>query len=94
MKWKGGEVRQHRLLELSDLYHFATWELVFSDPPSEAQGHITHLRCFRVSESNETLVEWSADFSADVKGDLILFEQKAYAQNLKDIREFLIKAGK
>jgi len=92
MKWAAGGVRQHRLLELSDLYHFATWELVFSDPPSEAEGHISLLRCFRISETNQTLVEWSADFSADVKGDLILYEQKAYAQNLKDIREHLTRS--
>jgi len=91
LKWKTGETRHQRLIELSDQYHYSTWELVAADPPTEAVGHISHLHLYRITETNQTLVEWSADFSADVKGDFVRFEQKAYLENLKEIRENLSK---
>jgi len=89
VKWKSGETRSHQLLELSDLYHYSTWELIDAEPPTEIEGKISSLRLKRITETNQTLVEWSAEFSADVKGDLVVFEQKAFAENLKEMRDRL-----
>lgn len=91
MKWTGGEIRKHRLIELSDVYHQITWELVEADPPTETLGHISKIVCRRVSESNSTFVEWSGEFSSGTSNDFILFEQRAYHRNLADIRESLTK---
>ena len=43
-KWKSGEARHHRLLELSDLHFRLAFELTFSDPPSEVTATITTIR--------------------------------------------------
>eukprot|EP01116_Phalansterium_solitarium_P012024 TRINITY_DN27964_c0_g1_i1.p1 TRINITY_DN27964_c0_g1~~TRINITY_DN27964_c0_g1_i1.p1 ORF type:complete len:379 (-),score=115.75 TRINITY_DN27964_c0_g1_i1:407-1486(-) len=86
MTWKTGEVRRHRLLELSDQYNVLRWELIEAIPEPEASATISTLRCRRVTESNHTLVEWSAEYSADVPPELLKFEQRAFDANLKEIR--------
>ncbi len=86
VRWKSGEVKTQRLLELSDQFHRITWETITAEPPSETAAAITYVKLYRITETNSTLVEWSTDFSADVKGDLIMFEQKAAQQNLAEIR--------
>jgi len=91
IKWKSGDTRKDRLIGLSDQYHHITWELIESDPPSEAAAAITEVRCFRVSENNHTLVEWSCDYSANIGSDFILFNQKAFLENLKEMRHSLTK---
>jgi len=91
VKWKTGETRKHRLLELSDQYHKVSWELIESDPPSEVTGSIQTLTLHRVTETNHTLVQWEGDFSSDVQGGLVLFEQKSYQTNLAEVRDALSK---
>ena len=43
-KWETGEIRHHRLLEVSDLHYRAAWELVYANPPAEHASKITTLR--------------------------------------------------
>ena len=43
----------------------------------------------RVSETNETLVMWSAEYSNDVTRELLLYNQKSFLQNLIEIRNQL-----
>jgi len=90
IKWKSGERRKQRLLELSDQFHRMTWETIDAEPPSETSAAITTLRLFRITETNGTLVEWGSEFSADVSGSLIKFEQKAYHDTLAEIRKALM----
>jgi hypothetical protein len=35
-----------------------TWELIESEQPTEASAAITTIRCFRITETNGTFVEW------------------------------------
>jgi len=91
VKWKAGQVRHHRLVELSDIHHSVVWELIFSDPPAESAAAISTIRLHRITETNETLISWSAEFSADIPRDLVNVEQKFYLENLKDIRTALTK---
>ena len=85
-KWKSGEVQRHRLIELSDQNYRVTWELIDSEPASEVLATITTVSLYRVSETNETLVEWAGDFSADVSADLVHFHHNAFLENLKELR--------
>lgn len=87
MKWKSGGSRKDKLLELSDQYRKITWEMVESDPIAEASASISSLRLYRVTEQNHTLVEWSCDYSADCPKDYVAFNQKAFLENLKEIRK-------
>jgi hypothetical protein len=85
--WKNGQWRRQRLIELSDQYHRITWETIEADPPTETSAIITTVKLYRVTETNSTLLEWSSDFSADVKGSLVVFEQKSYLENIREIRD-------
>eukprot|EP01121_Diplochlamys_sp_Union-15-3_P013195 TRINITY_DN4056_c0_g3_i1.p1 TRINITY_DN4056_c0_g3~~TRINITY_DN4056_c0_g3_i1.p1 ORF type:complete len:148 (-),score=29.90 TRINITY_DN4056_c0_g3_i1:29-472(-) len=87
--WHSGEWRKQRLLELSDQNYRVVWETIEAEPITEATAVITTLELHRITENNHTLVSWSSDFSADVKGDLVKYEQKAYAENLNDMRKTL-----
>lgn len=58
MKWKTGETRKDLLIALSDQYRKITWELIESNPDSETAAAITTVRCYRITETNQTLVEW------------------------------------
>eukprot|EP00030_Apusomonadida_sp_AF-17_P004361 a509379_51.p2 GENE.a509379_51~~a509379_51.p2 ORF type:complete len:178 (+),score=53.15 a509379_51:37-534(+) len=90
VRWKTGEERTHRLLELNDLLHVVSWEMIGANHPTETMSVISTLRCFRITEDNSTLVEWAADFSSDVVGDVLRFEQQAYADSLEEMRNVLV----
>eukprot|EP00003_Mantamonas_plastica_P012974 TRINITY_DN22953_c0_g1_i1.p1 TRINITY_DN22953_c0_g1~~TRINITY_DN22953_c0_g1_i1.p1 ORF type:complete len:152 (-),score=38.35 TRINITY_DN22953_c0_g1_i1:37-492(-) len=88
--WKeSGATRSQRLIELSDQHYRSSWELVAAEPVVEVSAVITTLSLYRVTETNETLVEWSSDFSSDVTNDFVQFEQAAYAENLSEMRDAL-----
>eukprot|EP01100_Stratorugosa_tubuloviscum_P009326 TRINITY_DN3900_c0_g1_i1.p1 TRINITY_DN3900_c0_g1~~TRINITY_DN3900_c0_g1_i1.p1 ORF type:complete len:147 (-),score=68.04 TRINITY_DN3900_c0_g1_i1:74-514(-) len=89
IRWKTGESRKQRLIELSDQHYRITWELIESDPIAEASAVITSVKLYRISENNTTLVEWSSDFSADATGSFVTFEQNSYMQNLREIRSHI-----
>eukprot|EP01114_Cavostelium_apophysatum_P016119 TRINITY_DN4533_c0_g1_i1.p1 TRINITY_DN4533_c0_g1~~TRINITY_DN4533_c0_g1_i1.p1 ORF type:complete len:167 (-),score=32.20 TRINITY_DN4533_c0_g1_i1:72-512(-) len=89
--WKSGEIRKDRLIALSDQYRNVTWELVEANHETESLAAITTIRLVRVTELNHTLVEWSCDYSADVSNDFVLFNQKAFLQNLVEMRGSLTK---
>jgi Polyketide cyclase / dehydrase and lipid transport len=91
--WKSGETQSHRLLTLDDQYRLARWELVASEPQAEVSATISELRVFRVTETNESVVAWSSDFSSDATGDFVVFTQKAQLENIKEIRAALTGAA-
>eukprot|EP00727_Mastigamoeba_balamuthi_P005053 m51a1_g14546 hypothetical protein (147) ;mRNA; f:982420-983083 len=92
MKWQSGETRRHRLLGLSDQYYEISWELVESHPEAEYSGCISVIKLYRITENDQTLVEWSADFSADVTAQAVKFETKSLQQNLSELRASIAKA--
>jgi len=89
LKWKSGEVQIQRLLELSDIERRAVWETTHSEPDHEVSAAISTLQAHRITENNSTLLTWSAEFSADVRGDFITFQQKALQDNLAEIKHHL-----
>ncbi|KAF2068526.1 hypothetical protein CYY_010149 [Polysphondylium violaceum] len=91
LKWKTGETRSQRLLELSDLSHTIVYELIDSSPPTEVTAYITSIKLCRITDSNKTLITWEGEFSSDVKSDVIQFEQKSFQLNLQDLKRFFTK---
>lgn len=86
--WEG-QWRSQRLRELSDLTHTAKWDLVASEPAAETSGQLSTLVCYRITATNQTLVSWTTDFSAEVSASLIKFETNALAAALSDIAKGL-----
>jgi glutathione S-transferase len=90
-KWRDLGERKHRLIGHSDLDHVMTWELIESNPPAETLAHISTLRCRRITESNQTFVEWSGEFSSGTQYDYLMYEKRACHTNLSDIRAALTR---
>lgn len=86
--WEG-QWRSQRLRELSDLTHTAKWDLVASEPAAETSGQLSTLCCYRITATNQTLLSWTTDFSAEVSPSLIKFETNALAAALADIAKGL-----
>jgi len=86
LKWKSGEIQTQRLLELSDIERRAVWETTESEPDHEVSAAISTLQAHRITENNSTLLTWTAEFSADVKGDFITFQQRALQENWGEIK--------
>jgi len=89
IKWKSGDSRRQRLLELSDIERKAAWETIESQPEAEVSATLTTVTAKRITENNATLLTWESEFSADVSGELIVFEQKSYQKNLEEIKKAL-----
>eukprot|EP01098_Paradermamoeba_levis_P002989 TRINITY_DN1402_c0_g1_i3.p1 TRINITY_DN1402_c0_g1~~TRINITY_DN1402_c0_g1_i3.p1 ORF type:complete len:148 (-),score=53.54 TRINITY_DN1402_c0_g1_i3:59-502(-) len=89
LTWKTGEVRKHRLLELSDYTHRMVIELIESNPPAEVSAYITTISLTRVTDNNSTLIEWISDFSADANPAFVKFEHKAAQENLIELKKSL-----
>eukprot|EP01117_Protostelium_nocturnum_P007899 TRINITY_DN2820_c0_g1_i1.p1 TRINITY_DN2820_c0_g1~~TRINITY_DN2820_c0_g1_i1.p1 ORF type:complete len:360 (+),score=131.38 TRINITY_DN2820_c0_g1_i1:109-1188(+) len=89
LEWDAGEWRRQRLLSMSDQFHFLSWELIEAHPPVETSAILSKIRCLRISETNQTLVEWSAEFGSDVPPSFVAFEQKSYQDNLIEMREVI-----
>lgn len=84
IQWEA-QSRSQRLRELSDLSHTAIWDLVAADPIAETSGQVSTLKCYRITSTNQTLVSWTTDFSAEVSASLIKFESASLADALQDL---------
>lgn len=89
VRWCSGEEQRHRLLLLSDMHRTISWEVVWSNHPTEFSACISTLTCRRITESNSTLISWESDFSADAAPEVITFYTQAHQQNLSDLRMYL-----
>lgn len=82
--WEG-QWRSQRLRELSDLSHTAIWDLVATEPIAETSGQVSTIKCFRITATNQTLVTWTTDFSAEATPSLLKFESANLAHALEDL---------
>eukprot|EP01092_Planopodium_desertum_P003627 TRINITY_DN1673_c0_g1_i1.p1 TRINITY_DN1673_c0_g1~~TRINITY_DN1673_c0_g1_i1.p1 ORF type:complete len:255 (-),score=52.72 TRINITY_DN1673_c0_g1_i1:58-795(-) len=84
--WNTGEWRRQRLIAHSDLNFTISWETIESDPPAETYAQISTIQLVRITETNQTLLIWTSDFSADAPGKMITFEEKSILTNIKELR--------
>eukprot|EP01091_Cochliopodium_minus_P004362 TRINITY_DN14247_c0_g1_i1.p1 TRINITY_DN14247_c0_g1~~TRINITY_DN14247_c0_g1_i1.p1 ORF type:complete len:147 (-),score=34.95 TRINITY_DN14247_c0_g1_i1:62-502(-) len=87
VKWKSGEEQKQRLLALSELDYYLSWETVEANHETESSAKISTIRLYRITENDHTLVVWSSDFSSDINYTSLNFERKAYQQNLSELRD-------
>ncbi|KAI9199508.1 uncharacterized protein BJ171DRAFT_518578 [Polychytrium aggregatum] len=62
--FKDGTVQKLKILELSDLDNFVTYEVIESNPPIDVLAAIHTIRLRKVTFDNSTFVEWTSDFSS------------------------------
>ncbi|KAF9973054.1 hypothetical protein BGZ73_003743 [Actinomortierella ambigua] len=83
--FKDGSVQQVKVVELSDLGHFLSFDFIQSEPAVGYMSalHTIHLR--KVTHNNTTFVEWSAEFSSDAKLDVIEDSKFKRLEGLEDL---------
>jgi len=91
MKWKTGEEQKQRLIGLTDQYYTITWETIEANHESESSAKISTIKLFRITETDQTLVQWSAEHASDVTHEALKFERKAFQENLHELRKGLEK---
>ncbi|KAJ3226143.1 hypothetical protein HK099_005496 [Clydaea vesicula] len=64
--FKDGTVQKFKVLELSDLDHFITYEVIESNPSAQYFSAVHTLRLRKVTTPKEqTFVEWSSEFATE-----------------------------
>jgi len=86
IKWKTGEEVRQQLVELSELTRTITWETVQANFENDASSVTSTIRLHRITETKGTLVEWSAEYSADASPSFLAFEKRSFEDNLIEIR--------
>ncbi|KAI3647778.1 hypothetical protein MP228_007999 [Amoeboaphelidium protococcarum] len=66
-----GTVQTVRVLELSDVENFVTYEVVSSEPAVQVSSAIHTIRLRRVTADDSTFVEWVSDYSSDASQEVI-----------------------
>eukprot|EP01016_Furgasonia_blochmanni_P003141 TRINITY_DN1122_c0_g1_i15.p1 TRINITY_DN1122_c0_g1~~TRINITY_DN1122_c0_g1_i15.p1 ORF type:complete len:239 (-),score=57.43 TRINITY_DN1122_c0_g1_i15:99-815(-) len=60
-----------KILELSDLNHYITYEVIEASPPIPATSILNTIRLRRVTDDNSTFLTWETDFSNDADANVI-----------------------
>ena len=54
-----------KILEISELHAFITYELVMAEPPIDASSVLSSIKLHKVTDENHTFVIWESIFSND-----------------------------
>ncbi|TPX37476.1 hypothetical protein SmJEL517_g00563 [Synchytrium microbalum] len=83
VSFKDTTIQTWKLLELSDLDHFVTWEIVDSEPSIAIMAASNTIKLRRVTHDNSTFIEWStylpsADTTANALEDAKFKKAEAF----------------
>ncbi|KAF9300943.1 hypothetical protein BGZ74_007319 [Mortierella antarctica] len=89
--FKDGAIQEVKVVELSDLAHFVSYDFIEATPPVEFMSALHTITVRKVTANNTTFVEWSAEFSSDA--DLAVIEDSRYKrlEGLEDLAKAVHK---
>jgi len=79
-----------KVVELSDAQHGVSWELIESIPSLSVLGVIHTIKLRRVTDVNQTFIEWTTDFSSDASQQVI---QDARFKQLDHFKALIAAVG-
>jgi len=65
-----------KVVEISELQHFISWELLETSVPIGVSSVINKIKLYRITDYNSTFMTWETDFSNDV--DISVIEDNKY----------------
>lgn len=86
-----GTTQVYKLLELSDLNHTLTYDLIESNPPVTVTSAIYTLALKRVTHDNTTFIEWYSDFSNDATQEVLQDSKYKKQEGLESLSKKLAK---
>jgi len=72
LEFKDDTSMEIRILELSELQHFVTWEMIECTPPVNVTSVINKIKLCKVTDMNATFMTWETEFSNDA--DMSLYQ--------------------
>lgn len=86
LTFKDKTVAEYRILEISAERKRVVIELITCTPPPQGTAAVLHtLRLISVTATNETLVQWSTDFSADVTLEALVDSKHKKLEAFRDL---------
>ncbi|KAI8853587.1 hypothetical protein BC829DRAFT_439972 [Chytridium lagenaria] len=90
--FKDGAVQKYRVLELSDLEHSVTYEVIESNPPAQVLAAYHTLKLKSVTHTNGTFVEFVSDFASGENTPNVIEDSKYKKREaLEDLAKALAK---
>jgi hypothetical protein len=71
LTFKDGTSQRLRRLELSELDHFVSWELLESIPEVSYLSTVSSISLKSITSTNQTFIQWQSDFSSDAGPQVI-----------------------
>ena len=75
-----------RIVEVSELRHMISYELIGANPSIEFTSMITVIKLLKVTDGNHTFVSWETDFSNDVNSHIIQDQKFKKLDYFKDLK--------
>ncbi|GAB5353861.1 hypothetical protein AAMO2058_000070400 [Amorphochlora amoebiformis] len=92
--YKCGTEQTIKVMELSDLQHSVTYDIIFSKPAVKFTSAIYTIKLQRVSETNSTFMSWSTDFSNDAEEAVVMDSKFKKLEAFKSLRAFMSDSRK
>ncbi|KAI8899974.1 hypothetical protein BC833DRAFT_583540 [Globomyces pollinis-pini] len=89
INYKDGTVQKVKVVELSDLQYFITYDVIESNPPVTMMSAIHTIRLRRISHDNTTLIEWESDFSYDAGVNVLEDSRFKKREGFADLVKYL-----
>lgn len=83
-----------KLLELSDLEYFLTYDVIQSEPAVTVTSALHTLRLRRVTHDNTTLIEWISDYSNDAAQSVLQDSKFKKQEGFEALLKFLAGSKK
>lgn len=71
IEYQDGAIWVIRLMEISDINNCLIYEVISAKPELEVTSIMGTIRLMRVTDTNQTFVEWTTSFSSDVTTGII-----------------------
>jgi len=92
LHYKDGTAQTIRLVELSDLNYFLSFDLIEANPAAQFTSALHTIGLKRITSNNTTFVEWSVDFSSDAGAAVVQDSQFKRKDGLEDLVQAASKA--
>eukprot|EP00127_Corallochytrium_limacisporum_P001888 Clim_evm43s88 gene=Clim_evmTU43s88 len=89
--FKDGTVQMVKVIEVSELEYYVTYEVISSEPALKVMSSVSTMRLYRVSETNQTFMEWTTNFSSDADQEVVQDNKYKKLDAFNDLRKSLTK---
>eukprot|EP01060_Flectonema_neradi_P001392 TRINITY_DN1083_c0_g1_i1.p1 TRINITY_DN1083_c0_g1~~TRINITY_DN1083_c0_g1_i1.p1 ORF type:complete len:139 (+),score=27.41 TRINITY_DN1083_c0_g1_i1:84-500(+) len=89
ISYADGTVQTVKVTGLDDTKMSVTWDLVESDPPAMYMSAMHTIHCRRITESNQTYLEWVSDYSMDSTQEVVQDSRFKHLDAFAELRKSL-----